>query len=128
MDGLALGAFIALAARETGGLLRLAGRLHVIAVSSAVLLAALFIVRGGLKHYDPVVSTFGFTLFALMFAGTLTRVLTEQRESIVVRLFVHRVLRSLGKVQLCVVRLSPPHHLLARPEAAAQFRANGCRI
>lgn len=97
MDALALGALVALIAREPGGLGRLKNWAPATVASSAVPLAIVFLWGPGFEPFDPVVATIGYTLLAILFAGILAVAVTAPPGSIPGRLFAHRFLRFLGR-------------------------------
>ena len=75
IDALAVGSFLALAARGPGGvrgLVPLAGK---ISLTGTIALLALIGWRSGLSLTDPVVQTVGYVLLDLVFAGSLALVL-----------------------------------------------------
>jgi peptidoglycan/LPS O-acetylase OafA/YrhL len=97
MDALAAGAYVALAARGTEGLRRLARFALPAAALMVVLAMVIFTIRNGFAAYDPVVSTIGHTIIALLFAAVLVLVLTLSRKTLLVRVFDSRPLRFFGR-------------------------------
>jgi peptidoglycan/LPS O-acetylase OafA/YrhL len=98
MDALALGGLIAVIARESEGLSRLARWAWPTVMASVVLLGLIFMSRHTLgPTRDPVVQTIGFTLLAILSAGTLVIALAAPSGSATGRFFAHRVLRFLGR-------------------------------
>jgi peptidoglycan/LPS O-acetylase OafA/YrhL len=77
MDTLALGAFVALAARGPGGLGPFRRAAPLVALTSAALLTALFIRNRGLEPMqDPLTQTAGYSLVALFCAALLVLTVT----------------------------------------------------
>jgi peptidoglycan/LPS O-acetylase OafA/YrhL len=108
LDGLALGAWIALKVRESEtprverGMPRefaLAVRLPSATVLgvSALAIAALFIWQGTFAYSAPLVRTFGLSLLAVFFASLLTMILTARPDSPLQRWFSNPLLRMLGR-------------------------------
>jgi len=97
MDGLALGAFIALAARGPLGLERLASQARRVAWLSGIGLGLLMVWRFGLFFYDPMVQTLGYLLLDLVFASLIVLVVANPKEAMPARFFNLGVLRSLGR-------------------------------
>lgn len=97
MDGLAIGAFIALATREPGGLARLRPWVRTTTLGSAAVLTVLFFGRHGLRTIDPAVSTVGYTLLALLFGATLVATLAAAPGGGLARVFAHRSLQAFGR-------------------------------
>jgi peptidoglycan/LPS O-acetylase OafA/YrhL len=97
IDSLAVGAYLAVAARGPGGLRGLS-RLA-LPVASLLCLAVLVIsvLRRGFAAYDPLVSTIGHTLIAFLFAAVLVLALTAAREAWVARAFGSSFLRFFGR-------------------------------
>lgn len=95
-DLLALGAFVAVAARRPGGLAALAPTARVVAGACLAALAAIFVARHGLDPVDPVVSTAGFSLVAAGWSASLVLVLSAG-DGAVTRALSHPVLVFLGR-------------------------------
>lgn len=97
LDGLALGAWVALAARGPRGpmaLLPMARRVVIVASGS---LAAIFLWQRTFSYHNPVVFTAGFTLLALAFAALLAMTLCAAPGSLLSRAMCNGSLRMLGK-------------------------------
>jgi peptidoglycan/LPS O-acetylase OafA/YrhL len=97
MDALAVGALLAIWAREprmVPGLVRSARSGW---LATGALLAALVLVRGGLDTLDPAVQTVGFSLLALFFGALLLSSLIAPREGRFVRTLASPVLVFLGR-------------------------------
>ena len=107
MDALAIGAFVALAARGPGGLTALTRPSRWLAATSAVLLGLLFIGRGSLSDEDFLVQTIGFTFLDLFFAAILVLVVTSPK-SLLGRFFSHPALRFLGVFSYAIYVLHLP--------------------
>ncbi|HEX9247481.1 MAG TPA: acyltransferase [bacterium] len=97
MDALAVGALIALVAREPGGLARLSRWAPPAAAAAAGCLGMIFYWRHSLAPTDAAVQILGFTLLAIFYGGLLAVTLTSPRESAAGRLFAHPGLRLLGR-------------------------------
>ena len=97
MDALAAGSLVALLRREEGLTARLQAWLRSGLLVSAVALVALFLLRGGLKGEDPLVSTIGLTLLALFFAGVVAYSGMAAESAGVRRMLRHRLLQWFGR-------------------------------
>lgn len=96
-DALALGALVALLAREPGGVTQLArGARPALAIAGAALLA-LLLWRRGLGTEDAVVQIVGFSALALGFAAVLVRALVAPAGSGFGALLRSRALRTAGQ-------------------------------
>jgi peptidoglycan/LPS O-acetylase OafA/YrhL len=103
LDAIAMGALIALLAREPRGLAPLArpARIGGLIVGAAALSVAL--IEAALRPSDfgtgfsPIFNTFGFTLIAVTFGALLISVLTAAPESALSRVFTSGFLRAFGK-------------------------------
>jgi peptidoglycan/LPS O-acetylase OafA/YrhL len=97
LDGLMMGAVLAVLARSSGGLERYRRLAPVVAITGAVTLLAIGIWRGIILYNDPVVSTIGFPLIALTYGALLVMIMNARAGTHLNRLFTHRFLRSWGK-------------------------------
>jgi peptidoglycan/LPS O-acetylase OafA/YrhL len=98
MDGLAVGAFLALASHGRPGIARLARPAVIVGTVAAVLLALLAIRNHGSFWYgDRRVQTIGYTLLALLFGATLVRAVVASPASPLGRVLNGQALRFFGK-------------------------------
>jgi peptidoglycan/LPS O-acetylase OafA/YrhL len=97
MDVLAAGAYVALDARGPHGLQRLARFALPTASLMAGLSVLIVILRKGFAAYDPLVSTIGHTIIAVLFAAVLVLALTLPRQTFLVRMFESTTLRFFGR-------------------------------
>jgi len=95
LDQLALGALLAIAAREAGGLARWAGRMPPVLVTTLATITAMGLWRGGLVEPDPIVGTIGHSLYALFAAALICYLVTSR--SWIERFFEQRWLRAIGR-------------------------------
>ena len=79
VDGLAVGAFVALAVRAPGGLERLGRAAPVVVGASLAVLAGIAAHAGGLHALDAGVQSAGFTALASLWGGVLVLALTSAR-------------------------------------------------
>lgn len=114
MDELAIGAFIALAARGPGGILGLVPAARWIVAGTLPILVAGFLWRGGLEHDDPLVQTVGFTLLGLLFGALLVLSLAALPGSGRARLFQSSFMRSFGKYSYALYLFHLPLRALIR--------------
>ena len=98
MDSLAVGGFIALAARGAGGLAPLIKPAKGVAIGTGTALLVWMIARGGLEnHQDPLMQSVGFTVVAAFFAAVLLIVVAARPAGPTGRVFASPVLRWFGK-------------------------------
>jgi peptidoglycan/LPS O-acetylase OafA/YrhL len=112
LDGLALGGWLALAARGSWGLDSLARHTWWVALGCAAALAVGFAVQGSPGRGSPFLATAGFFLLALLFGSLLLHALTAPATSWTGRLFRSTVLCQLGKYSYGLYVL---HRLLLMP-------------
>jgi len=97
MDSLAVGAFIALAARGPGGLARIARLARPTATIGGAVLVALLVWRGGLAPWDPVMKTIGHTLLAFFFGAVLVLAVISAPKTFTGRIFASSQLAFFGR-------------------------------
>jgi len=97
MDTLAVGAFIALAAREPREFRALTRWTLPVGAASGCVVLGLFAARRSLSPYDVWVQTVGFTAVAFLFGALLVSALTVRPATQMHRIFTGRSLRWLGK-------------------------------
>ena len=117
MDTLAIGAFLALAARGSPGELQRYARFAPATAGIAiVVLASIFVARGGLTTIDPPVETIGFSALALLYASLLAVIVTSPRGATANRLFSNRLLGFFGRYAygLYVVHLLVAYEVAVR--------------
>ena len=132
LDGLALGAFLAVTARQPGGLQRLARALPLVVTAVAGLLAVTFawtrfMLREGLDLVLPIRAA----LILMLLACLLLWALIARERSVTSRFFCSRVMVLLGYLQLRPVCVSSLHIVLFdcqphRPGAGALARLPRC--
>jgi peptidoglycan/LPS O-acetylase OafA/YrhL len=97
LDGLALGAFLAVAARQPGGLARMAASLPAVAAAGGALLAVSYIFPGPvLSQGMPLVAPVRSALIQVLLACLLVWALVAPEESAVKRFFCSRAMVFLG--------------------------------
>ena len=110
VDGLAMGALVALAVRSTGGVLRLARIARPVLLATGILFVGLLAWRGRVGAVDPsdaVVGTVGLTLCATMFAAVVAACVTDGRRSIAHRVLTNRPLTIIGKYSYAMYVFHP---------------------
>ena len=122
-DALAIGAFLALAARSPAGLGRFVVPGRILVLSGVSLLLGLAIAGVYLGGDTPVMMGVGYTLLALMYGGLLVLALEAPAWS---RAFANPVLRVLGKYSYALYLFHNPMRALVRdlvygPESFATF-------
>jgi peptidoglycan/LPS O-acetylase OafA/YrhL len=97
IDALAVGGYVALAARGPVGLDRIARWAWPFATVLGVSLLGLFVLRRGFAAYDPAVSTVGYTFLACLFGAVLVLALTWTRDGFIGRILGSSFLRFFGR-------------------------------
>jgi len=97
MDSLAVGAYLALAARGPGGLTRVAQLARPTTITIGAVLVALFFWRGGIAPWDPIMKTIGHTLLAFFFGALLVLTLVSPPKTITGRIFASSQLSFFGR-------------------------------
>lgn len=97
VDGLAMGALVALAVRSSGGLARVARFARPAALAAAIAFIGLFAWRGLVDAEDKVMGTLGLSVCALLFAAVVCVAVTERTGSLVYRALTPRVLLLVGR-------------------------------
>ena len=96
LDGLAVGALVAVAARGPGGLARLRAWSGPAALGAAAVLAAVA-AGGGLDPLRPAMQTAGYSAFVVLAGALLVRTLTASRASALARMLERAPLVVLGR-------------------------------
>ena len=121
MDGLAVGAGIALLVRSQGGRTFLGTIAWPVAGAALMGLVALFIYKGGLPPHDPTVIRVGFSLLAAFFGGVVAAIVLAPPASTISRIFSWRPLAVLGKYSYAIYVIHfPVIQLLVRHTHIAQ--------
>jgi peptidoglycan/LPS O-acetylase OafA/YrhL len=97
LDGLAVGAFIALAMREEGGIDRWVRPSRYLAGISVAILIGVAIADRGFNEHQPAMLAAGMTPIALLSGALLIAVLVATSGSGLQRVFGNRVFREFGK-------------------------------
>jgi peptidoglycan/LPS O-acetylase OafA/YrhL len=108
MDGLAIGAFVALAARNAGDWMRLgkwAPRVTLIAVAG---FAALVVQARTTTFGDPLIGTLGISLLCLCFGGILVMLVSGAADGRARRMVQSSPLRWFGKYSYCLYVVNQP--------------------
>ena len=97
MDGLAVGALLAIAVRGPGGLAAAARGMRIPAAISALILAAILLVRGELRYGDPFMLSFGLNALMVVSGGVMLLCLAQGAGRWPARWLESRPLTLLGK-------------------------------
>ena len=97
LDGLALGAWVALAARGPRGVLALLPAARRTLLLTSVPLGAIFLLQDTFSYHNPWVFTAGFTLLAAAFAAVLVLTICAAPQSRLGRAMSGRTLRMFGR-------------------------------
>lgn len=97
IDALAVGAYVALEARGSAGLHRLSRPAPPVALALCFSVLVMFALRKGFVAYDPLVSTIGHTIVAVLFGSVLVLALTLPGDSFLVRTFDSSFLSFFGR-------------------------------
>lgn len=101
-DCLALGAFVALAAVEPGGLRGLARAAPYVAALSALTLAGVFAWQGGIEVLEKGTLTIGFTAGALLACSVLVLAITSDPRVLLCRFLAHPIMTAFGTYSYCM--------------------------
>jgi peptidoglycan/LPS O-acetylase OafA/YrhL len=97
IDTLMLGALLAVAVREPGGVNALVRPARVVLATGVVILSGVFVLRKGLVFWDRYVLSGGFSLLAVSFGALLVLTLAAREHSLLARTFASAPLRFLGR-------------------------------
>jgi len=97
IDALAIGGFLAVAARGPDGLSAVARMATPTAIVTASALISISLWRRGFDHGDLVVATVGHSLLAVFFGSLLVAALASTRRGLLGRCLLSRVLRFFGQ-------------------------------
>jgi len=97
MDSLAVGALLAVAARGPGGLKRITRLARPTAIIVGAVLVTMFVWRGGLAPWDPIMKTIGHTLLACFFGAVLVLALISSPKTFTGRIFASSQLSFFGR-------------------------------
>jgi peptidoglycan/LPS O-acetylase OafA/YrhL len=114
LDTLAIGAFLAVASRDPGGLARLLPAARASGAALALGLAVWFVAAGGIEPFQTAFITLGFSGVALAFGALLALTVTSTPGSFLHAVFTSRVLRSLGKYSYALYLFHLPLRAIVR--------------
>jgi peptidoglycan/LPS O-acetylase OafA/YrhL len=97
IDTLMLGALLAVAVREPGGIRALVRPARVVLSIGLVLLSGIFVLRKGLVFWDRLVLSGGFSLLSASFGALLVLTLAARENGALARTFTSLPLRFLGR-------------------------------
>jgi peptidoglycan/LPS O-acetylase OafA/YrhL len=119
MDALAVGAWVALAARGPGGMKRLVPRARTVA--RAACLAVLILMVWGHMHYESaVIHTVGFTALALFFGAILIVAVNAPPNGWLSRLLGHAGLTMFGRYSYALYFFNLPVRIVLQETLCAQ--------
>ena len=96
MDALAIGGFLAIAAREPAVIEKMTAHAWKFTVATALAILALAVWRTGLNLFDPAVQVVGYLLLDLMFASLILHAVASPDRGLISFLLTLRPLRRLG--------------------------------
>jgi peptidoglycan/LPS O-acetylase OafA/YrhL len=114
LDALAVGAFIALAARSGAGLESYTRQARYTLMASSIVFLAIGILDGGFDPYARGVQTVGFTALAVMFGSLLLLSVTASPQAIGRRLLQQPVLVAFGKYSYALYLFHLPIRAIVR--------------
>ena len=126
LDGLMMGAALAVVARMPGGLARAAGWAPRVLTTALIALGLLALLRGGLYVSDPVVAVAAYPVVALLFGALLVMALTRPPASRLVRVLSSDWLRSWGRYSYGIYVVHLP--LLSAIEYKTTFYQHGVAL
>lgn len=112
MDSLAVGAGLALAARGQEGWMRITRLARPAATILGAVLVTMFVSRGGLAPWDPIMKTIGHTLLACFFGALLVLALISARQTVTGRFFASSRLAFFGRYSYALYVIHVPILLL----------------
>jgi peptidoglycan/LPS O-acetylase OafA/YrhL len=127
MDALAIGALIALLAREPGSLRQLARWAPVAGILMLAAVITLGIDFDSMYPFAPRIRTYGFTVIALMFGALIVTAVSVQATSPLSRFFSHEVMRALGRhsYAMYVVHYAVGYYIFSQVNIADKFLTIG---
>ena len=114
MDGLAIGAFIALAVRGPGSIKSLARYARWILPAMVVALLGIVAYHRSMHWIGGPGQTLGYTILGLMFASILVLTLNDPGTGIASKIFSQRWLTMLGKYSYALYLFHFPAHIIVR--------------
>jgi peptidoglycan/LPS O-acetylase OafA/YrhL len=114
VDTLAIGAFLAVASRDPGGLAKLRPVVRVAGGALALGLVLWFLAAGGIQTFGTAFLVLGFSAVALAFGALLALTVTAAPGSTLHRVFTWPVLRSFGKYSYALYLFHLPLRALVR--------------
>jgi peptidoglycan/LPS O-acetylase OafA/YrhL len=117
MDALAVGALIALLSRSPESRAVLDRWATKVLCIAGITIVGIFIWRKGLRDFDPIIYTIGFTLIAGFFGALLINVTQSPSQGLFAKLFSNNILMFLGRYSYAiyvfhplVIKLFQKHH------------------
>ncbi len=115
MDVLAIGAFVALAAREPGGLLQFRRWSPGVLALCAGGVAAIVLLSGNTSHDSAPMQAIGYSLLGIGFGAGLVSTLGSRPDGLVQRIVTHRWLRYVGRRSYALYVVHPAVVFFLRP-------------
>jgi len=119
LDGLAMGAFVAVLVRENRGVAAIIGSARVVGWTALAMLVGLIILRGGFVFTDKPAVVFGITMVNLISASVIVLIAEPRRGSPLSAVLNSSFLRTIGKysygMYLFHCLLQPPLEILISP-------------
>jgi peptidoglycan/LPS O-acetylase OafA/YrhL len=112
MDGLAIGAFIALAARDTSDWASLCRWAPTVTLVAAAALVSLIVQTGTTAFGDPIIGTVGISLLCVCFGGVLVLLINGPANGRAQRVVGSPTLRWFGKYSYCLYVVNQPAMLI----------------
>jgi peptidoglycan/LPS O-acetylase OafA/YrhL len=114
VDTLAIGAFLAIASRDPGGLARLLPAARAVGAALAVGLVVWFVAAGGIQPFATAFLVLGFSGVAAAFGALLALTVSAAPGSLLHGVFTWRVLRSFGKYSYALYLFHLPLRAVVR--------------
>jgi peptidoglycan/LPS O-acetylase OafA/YrhL len=122
VDTLAIGAFLAIASRDPGGLARLLPAARAVGAALAVGLVVWFVAAGGIQPFATAFLVLGFSGVAAAFGALLALTVSAAPGSLLHGVFTWRVLRSFGKYSYALYLFHLPLRAVVRDVGFMPFR------
>lgn len=114
LDGLAAGAFCAVAVRQAGGVARLLPWCRALGIVSGIALLAVWLAPNGYSYESHLTATVGYTLLAVCFAAGLLLAVGAGPGTLVNAALTTRLLRAFGKYSYAMYLFHLPLRAVVR--------------
>lgn len=124
LDGLAMGALVALWIRGPGGVTKLVPLARKVCVFAAATLIGVFLLQRDFAHEGPIVQTAGFSALALFFGAVLILVIGLPETGRLTRVFESSGLQTLGRYSYALYLMHVPVQLFVYDKVLGRDEIN----